>query len=240
MQLSNKIELTTEVRSRNAPWLLLALVVLSVLLHGSTILFPSAEEHAVFTPRIGTTIVSTLLRPTNNAPATPPSQAVAPKEIKLIPKDHQRLSNKKTDTAMVSLKPSPTLSQQQEEVRPQKFSPASTTTSNKAIAAENPVSVQQQRNYLLGELQNRLSQYLIYPMRARRRGWQGEVLLAFRINERGQLGAVRLARSSGYSLLDHSALSAMSKMKAIDIPETLGPAQAMNLQLPVHYRLQEG
>jgi len=97
-----------------------------------------------------------------------------------------------------------------------------------------------QRNYLLGELQNRLSRYLTYPLRARRRGWQGEVRVAFHINEQGQLNHVRLARSSGYPLLDHSAVTAISKLKHIALPNTLGRPQAMELQLPVRYELREG
>lgn len=97
-----------------------------------------------------------------------------------------------------------------------------------------------QRNYLLGEVQNRLSRYLTYPQRARRRGWQGEVMVAFQINTRGMLNNVHLAKSSGYSLLDQSAIAAISKLEKITLPEKLKPLQAMELLLPVSYQLREG
>lgn len=100
--------------------------------------------------------------------------------------------------------------------------------------------LEEQRNYLLGELQNQLSRYLSYPLLARRRGWQGEVMVAFDINVIGQLNNIRLAHSSGYSVLDHSAVTAINKLQQISLPDTLGRLQAMELQLPVRYQLHEG
>ena len=96
-----------------------------------------------------------------------------------------------------------------------------------------------QRNYLLGELQSRLNRYLVYPIRARKRGWQGQVIVSFNINERGQLNNVRLAKSSGYSLLDRSAITAIAKLENIALPNFMGRLQAMELQLPVRYELRE-
>lgn len=104
---------------------------------------------------------------------------------------------------------------------------------------EKQEKLEKQRNYLLGELQNRLSRYLSYPVVARRRGWQGEVMVAFDINVAGQLHNVRLAHSSGYAVLDHSAVTAINKLQQIALPDTLGQLQAMELQLPVRYQLHE-
>ena len=102
-----------------------------------------------------------------------------------------------------------------------------------------------QRNFLLGQIHDQLSRHLNYPQRARRLGWQGEVLIAFHINREGQLGNIRLAHSSGYTLLDRSAMAAMHKVKTISpltqsgLPHQPG-WQAMDLQLPVVYQLREG
>ena len=98
---------------------------------------------------------------------------------------------------------------------------------------------QLQQNYLLGEIQNQLSRYFRYPPAARRRGWEGEVIVAFNINEHGQLNNVRLAQSSGYSLLDRSAITAIAKLDNIALPNSMGRLQAMELQLPVRYELRE-
>jgi protein TonB len=84
-----------------------------------------------------------------------------------------------------------------------------------------------------------LTQYLNYPPRARKRGWEGEVLVGFRVDADGRLGNVHLARSSGYSLLDESALAALSRIGII--PLTGSPHfTPMELQLPVLYQLREG
>jgi len=97
-----------------------------------------------------------------------------------------------------------------------------------------------QRNYLLGQLQDQLSRYLTYPLRARRRGWEGEVLLSLRLDTEGQLHDIHLLRSSGYALLDRSALKALSRIEQLHLPPSASPLQPTHLQLPVIYRLSEG
>lgn len=97
-----------------------------------------------------------------------------------------------------------------------------------------------QRNYLLGQLQDQLSHYLTYPLRARRRGWEGEVLLSLQLDAHGQLHNIRLLRSSGYALLDRSALRALSRLDRLRLPADAAARQPVDLQLPVVYRLSEG
>lgn len=99
---------------------------------------------------------------------------------------------------------------------------------------------EEQQNYLIGEVKNKLARYFVYPPRARRRGWEGEVLLGFDISENGELGNIHIAHSSGYSLLDRSALKSITKVKAITLPTGNSPAHSIELRLPVIYRLQEG
>jgi len=97
-----------------------------------------------------------------------------------------------------------------------------------------------QRNYLLGQLQDQLSRYLSYPLRARRRGWEGEVLLGLRLDGDGQLHDIHLLRSSGYALLDRSAQKALARIERLQLPANAPVLQPINLQLPVVYRLSEG
>lgn len=99
---------------------------------------------------------------------------------------------------------------------------------------------EEQQNYLIGEVKNKLARHFVYPPRARRRGWEGEVLLGFDISENGELGNIHIAHSSGYSLLDRSALKSITKVKAITLPAGNSPAHSIKLRLPVIYRLQEG
>jgi protein TonB len=45
-----------------------------------------------------------------------------------------------------------------------------------------------------------------YPLIARRRGYQGKVLLEVLVKKDGKVGSIRLARSSGYEILDSTAI----------------------------------
>ncbi len=112
----------------------------------------------------------------------------------------------------------------------------STQKSTQSTARTDTAS---QRNHLLGQLQDQLSRYLVYPLRARRRGWEGEVLLSLRLDAHGQLHDIQLLRSSGYAVLDRSALQALSRLDRLHLP-TGAPRRSVDLQLPVVYRLSEG
>lgn len=99
-----------------------------------------------------------------------------------------------------------------------------------------------QHNFLLGEIQHRLSRHLSYPIRAQRRGWQGEVMVGFQVDKKGFLHNVHLTKTSGYSLLDNAAVSAIEKVKSIPLFLWFEHSQEnifhpTALQLPVKYRL---
>lgn len=90
------------------------------------------------------------------------------------------------------------------------------------------------REQIMVKLRQSLAAHFVYPLLARQRNWQGEVLLAFRLERDGRISEVRVARSSGYSLLDHAALSALDRVGRISemLPRTL------TVELPVIYRLE--
>lgn len=92
------------------------------------------------------------------------------------------------------------------------------------------------RASIKGRLQRQFAHHFNYPLLARRRGWQGEVLLAFRLEADGRITDARVDRSSGYSLLDRAALTSLGKIERIE----MGASTGFTLQLPVIYRLQEG
>ncbi|HDK44316.1 MAG TPA: energy transducer TonB [Desulfobacteraceae bacterium] len=76
-----------------------------------------------------------------------------------------------------------------------------------------------------------------YPRLARRRGWQGTVLLAVEVKEDGTVGAVSVRTGSSYPLLDEAALEAVEKWRFI--PGTKdGLSVAMEVLVPVHFVLQ--
>ncbi|MDT8383879.1 MAG: TonB family protein [Gammaproteobacteria bacterium] len=269
MQFRNQGEPMAPAHFPNVSWLLLAFVVLSTLAHGVSLLFPAEPVVQLSERRFGATIISTVLSPAKDQPALPQSHKAAPltqperpstKERQLTPKaettkpstvstisatsntEFKTHPEKKSEaTTGIGAEP-PRLRRLQETPRQtEPVTTATAVTNNTAPLTTKQLASQRQtqRNYLLGELQSRLNRYLSYPVVARRRGWQGEVMVAFDINITGHLHNVRLAKSSGHSLLDRSAVNAINKLEQIFLPDTLGRLQAMELQLPVRYQLHE-
>lgn len=248
---------------RNMSGLLLAFVVLSTLAHGVSLLFSPEPILQPAEHRFGSTIISTVLAPAIDKPAAPPSHSTVPApqpekqvnetrspatETKIVtsPKISNVSVTRKTEFKTNHSTPAETKSPQtqtesQTSPKHELITTARVSTNDTAPSTTESVAIQleKQRNYLLGELQTRLNHYLVYPIRARKRGWQGEVMVAFNINERGQLNNVRLKQSSGYSLLDRSAITAIAKLDHIALPNSMGRLQAMELQLPVRYELRE-
>jgi len=86
----------------------------------------------------------------------------------------------------------------------------------------------------------RLAGEFRYPVLARRRGWEGEVVLAFRVDADGRIGNVRVADSSGFGLLDSAARDALLRVATVALADGRRPGTALDLTLPVIYRLSEG
>jgi TonB family protein len=96
----------------------------------------------------------------------------------------------------------------------------------------------QARAQIRARLNTDLARYFNYPYVARLRGWEGTVLLAFNIEANGRLESIRVARSSGFAVLDDSALSALRKVERL--AETIAWFQGheLTMQIPVIYRLR--
>lgn len=95
------------------------------------------------------------------------------------------------------------------------------------------------QNFLLGELQTRLARHLTYPPLARARGWQGTVLIDLRVESDGRIERVHIARSSGYDVLDRSALTAFRRIERLAETTARLGGREHEMQLPVIYRLIE-
>jgi protein TonB len=88
-------------------------------------------------------------------------------------------------------------------------------------------------DYLSSEFKVRFK----YPHLARKRGWQGEVLINLDINRHGKISQVVIARSSGYKILDLNAV------KTFELIGELSPSfkkellENHHLSIPVIYQL---
>ncbi len=92
-------------------------------------------------------------------------------------------------------------------------------------------------NYLLGRVRTEFARYFQYPALARERGWVGQVVLGFSLQADGHLDRIHIARSSGYHVLDESARAALRQVGAVaDVRRWLN-GHAVDMQLPVIYRL---
>lgn len=78
-----------------------------------------------------------------------------------------------------------------------------------------------------------------YPALARKRGWEGNVVLQLRLAADGRMTTVRLAESSGRSVLDRAALTSARSIRML--PDTVPwlAGRPIDLLIPVHYRLTD-
>ncbi|MCG6533126.1 MAG: energy transducer TonB [Syntrophales bacterium LBB04] len=76
-----------------------------------------------------------------------------------------------------------------------------------------------------------------YPASAREQGWQGTALLKVLVLKNGTVGSLEIKRSSGYSLLDRSALKAVKDWKFIPAQKDGQPIE-MGVEIPVTFRLE--
>lgn len=94
------------------------------------------------------------------------------------------------------------------------------------------------RSKVLSHVQTDFSKHFYYPMLARRKGWQGNVLIGFWVEANGAISNARITQGSGYPLLDESALTALQKMQRVPNAMEWLKGSRMELSLPVLFRLQ--
>ncbi|MBE9546403.1 MAG: energy transducer TonB [Proteobacteria bacterium] len=78
----------------------------------------------------------------------------------------------------------------------------------------------------------------IYPAIARKRGYEGVVLLSAEILIDGRVGELKIKKSSGYNILDRSALKAVKKWK-FEPAKRMGYPITMWVEVPVKYVLRD-
>ncbi|MFH2009758.1 MAG: TonB family protein [bacterium] len=87
---------------------------------------------------------------------------------------------------------------------------ADTPTRRRAQAAAPTPHTAGDLAALRSRIRRAINRHRHYPRLARRRGIEGRVVLAFRLNQGGSIGQVRVIRSAG-KLLDHAALAALRR-----------------------------
>jgi len=78
----------------------------------------------------------------------------------------------------------------------------------------------------------------IYPLAARQRGQEGKVIIMIKVLSDGLVGTAKVLTSSGFPLLDESALDAVRRWRFV--PGTWGGESiASTVLMPVRFKLSE-
>jgi protein TonB len=76
----------------------------------------------------------------------------------------------------------------------------------------------------------------VYPRTARRQGWEGTVVLDIEMLADGTVGDIKIAKSSGYPVLDQAAQKAVKKWRHIPV-QSNGTAVTRRANLPIRFQL---
>lgn len=129
-----------------------------------------------------------------------------------------------TDTSLAAAAPAPTSADRatDTEVSSSPTEPARTATYT--------------GSQIMATLEEAFSIHFYYPALARRKGWEGDVTLALRVEIDGRLTGIHVVNSSGHRVLDNAAIDSLSRAHALPLPGgTLDGG--LDMLLPVRYRL---
>ena len=126
----------------------------------------------------------------------------------------------------------PVTKRQQPVVRPQKSEVASATP--ESVSKQQAGMPLVEARYNVSELNNPRP---AYPLVARKRGYQGRVVLRVFVTTSGKCGDVKLVKTSGYKALDNAAITAVREWRFM-------PAQQGNeikaswVEIPINFILK--
>jgi protein TonB len=76
-----------------------------------------------------------------------------------------------------------------------------------------------------------------YPQEARKKGYQGEVILKVEVLSNGRVGQVEVKRSSGHEILDRSAFAAVKEWRFVPAKKGENPIPFW-VNIPIKFQLQ--
>lgn len=197
---------------------LLGFVFASICLHGA-LLIAQRESLPQF-PGQTETILSVALNPSPAPVATTAAAQDAPRQ-------------RKTSRAL------PAATTSETETLPTAGTAPTAASVPQDSAAELERHRQTARAQIRAQLLTDLARHFEYPLLAQRRGWEGTVWLAFVVAPDGVLERIHVAHGSGYHALDYSAVSALHRVGRLQYASRWLGGNALEMRLPVIYRLQE-
>lgn len=221
----------TARRKRTQMRTLAAFLLVSAALHLAALLAPLPQIHGLQSPQPLSVTVVTAQPPAASATAAP---AASPRHKQ--PQAEATVTKPELARAPVMDTPSPILALSRPDAAPvpaqgvpeQRPAPAT------AAAAVGPARPAAGGRVAVSYLHNPLPEY---PSVARRRGQEGLATLDVLVNAQGQPQEVKLAKSSGYPLLDDAALDAVKRWTFAPAREDGAPIAA-RVEVPVRFRLE--
>ncbi len=234
------------------PMVLFALISGGV--HAAVLVLSPSQSARVFTPGQAATSLQVKLTTSNVARASSsrPARAKKSMEKKSTTRSrdvrnvrqisHRKLTSPLTNPKALRANTRPVHTPNIKSVTESKPQIVATRQSHAATHASalSAANLASRRNQIRARLQRELAAYFQYPYTARRRGWHGQVILGVSILPSGQISRVAVQHSSGHPVLDEAALSAMHHVTELEWAPALLQGDAVEIQLPVIYRLLGG
>ena len=241
-------------------WLLALLVALSlhvVLLYQWSAADPEPMHHQQAIALVLDLSAAPPLPEPSPEPVIKPESKIIPKAepaVRPPPTSQPRLQPRPRPVPIVETPPKPTpvvepepqpsvvnqpVIEATEPVSPQPSVAADSTSqpvSPPAVATPANEARQRQANASYSQILNAaLSREFKYPRRARRRNISGVVVLAFSVDQQGNLANARIVKSSGHDVLDQDALKLLEKAAPFTPPP---PGAKLDWALPIRYQLK--
>lgn len=95
------------------------------------------------------------------------------------------------------------------------------------------------KNAYGNSLRNAMIRHKKYPTVAKRRGWQGDVVLEFTIDGNGNILSKKIIESSSYEALDNQAMSMAEKAAPFPKPPATLAGQSFVIKVRIPFKLRE-
>jgi len=159
----------------------------------------------------------------------PVSSTLKPLDSGIRQNDRKRINQHLPNTKKDTVKEAPS------RIQRKQLSARSGSTSHGRHALTSAARYRKTRRALL----EALLPHFDYPPLARRRGWQGRVNVGLHVAADGDLTRIRLVKSSGYALLDKTAVRNITELRSIPRATQWLEGNGMDVVLPVRYQLAD-
>ncbi len=179
------------------------------------------------------------IKPISHSAKPKETEMVPPKKIKPV-KPMAKTSVKQPQPSAIKSPPTETASesaQMHNNMQQARMTlPATAVASHASEGIQHDPLAADKTSYL-SYLYAKIRQHQFYPKRARRRGNEGKVIVAFEIDALGQINDLHVKQTSGNRHLDKAAIKTIQLTLPLNKPPLAHSADAMSLSVPIEYRL---